>query len=87
MGLEAIPLMIASIGAAARGVAKDLKDATAAANEYAAAAGQQTTGGMYAQREGSSSLSASATSLGDPRNGPDQMIKLYEAVEAAKRGR
>lgn len=87
MGLEIVAQMIANIGIAAQGAAKDLSAAADAASAYSVAAGEQASAGMYAQREGASSLSSSATSLGDPRNGPDQMMKLYDAIEAAKRGR
>lgn len=88
MGLEIVAQMIANIGIAAQGAAKDLSAAADAASAYSVAAGEQASAGMYAQREFSQSVTGiGATSLGDPRTGPDQMMKLYDAIEAAKRGR
>lgn len=87
MGLEVIAQMIAGIGAAAKTTARDLRDATAAATEYATAA--STSAGMGVGTGGTgvgvSLSSTDSTYLGDPRNGADAAMRMNAAIEAAKR--
>lgn len=86
MGLEIVAQMIAGIGAAARSAAADLTAAADAAAAYNAAA--SSTGAMSANQGGNASTLKSSTSdLGDPRDAEGQAMRMYAAIEAAKRGR
>ena len=82
MGLEVIAQMIAGIGAAARGTAADLKAATEEAHAYNRASKQA---GLANSDVTVTSLGATATSLGDPRNATDQAARMVAAIEAATR--
>ena len=84
MGLEIVAAKIAQIGAAAKGAAKELREAAAAASEYAVAAGSTSEAGKYS-RPSSPATSVGATSLGNPRDASDQAARMYAAIEAAKR--
>lgn len=85
MGLEVVAQMIGAIGAAAKSAADGLRDAAAAATEYAAAS--ESTSGKNKAGGGGVGTSMSSSSLGDPRDASESAARMNAAIAAAGRGR